>query len=149
DGDTAASGLRSFAARVLEPAIYPIRAPLAAAVLQTPDRIHVDEARRGPFTPVALGWRWGPVWSTAWFRVMGTVPESMRGRRVVLRFSTGTEALLWDDQTPAQGLDANRDAALLFDPARAGEPIDLMIEAACNHPLGAATTGLFWEPPEF
>lgn len=71
----------------------------------------------------------------------------MAGQRVCLRFSTGTEALIWRDDTPYHGLDINRDTAVLFPFARGGEPIELFIEAACNHVLGI-TDQLFWEPPE-
>lgn len=148
DVDTTASRLRALAA-ALEPAVYPVCVPLAAAVFQTPGRIPLSEARKAAFAPVEVGWRWGPVWSTAWFRVAGEVPRALAGRPVALRFSTGTEALVWKGDEPLHGLDRNRDTVLLPDAAQAGDPIELMVEAACNHPLGVATSGLFWEPPEF
>lgn len=144
-----ADRIKSIADGLVAPAIYTSVTALPASVHQTPDRIRLEEARRRPFVPIVPGFRWGPVWSTAWFRITGRVPTGMAGRTVVLRFDTGTEALLWMDGAPYQGFDRNRDAAILFEHAAGGEPIDLLVEAACNHPLGVATTGLFWEPPEF
>jgi len=149
DGQRAAKRIRELAQRAIGPAVYSAATPLQVSVHQCAERIGAEDARGRVFVPTEIGWRWGPVWSTAWFRVRGIVPAMMRGRRVVLRFDCGTEALLWDEGVPRQGFDRNRDAAGLLERAESGEPIDLLVEAACNHPLGVATTGLFWEPPEF
>ncbi len=145
-GQEAASRFKAFVEETLAAAVCRISEPLTAEVFQTPDRITVAEALRGAYRPVQVGWRWGPLWSSAWFRVKGRVPEAMAGKRVCLRFSSGTEALLWNDGVPHHGFDANRDTVLLHDPAAGGEAVDLLIEAACNHVLG--TTQLWWEPPE-
>lgn len=145
-GQEAASRFKGFVEETLAAAVCRISEPLTAEVFQTPDRITVAEALRGAYRPVQVGWRWGPLWSSAWFRVKGRVPEAMTGKRVCLRYSSGTEALLWKDGVPHHGFDANRDTVLLHDPAAGGEAVDLLIEAACNHVLG--TTQLWWEPPE-
>ncbi len=146
-GQIAAQRFKSFSHETLAAAVCPIAAPLSAEVFQTPDRISLSQAKQARYSPVHLGWHWGPAWSTAWFRIRGTVPASMAGQRVCLRFSTATEALLWRDDDPYHGFDINRETAVLFPKAKAGEPIDLYIEAACNHVLGI-TDQLFWEPPE-
>jgi alpha-mannosidase len=139
--ELAARRFSVFAAQVLEPAIYPRTAPLEAAVYQCPNPITHDEALRQTFQPVEIGWRWGPVWSTAWFRLRGRVPADMTGHPVMLRFSSGTEALLWRDGEPAHGFDPYHETAVLFNPAQGNEPIELYVEGACNRPLGAT---LFW-----
>jgi alpha-mannosidase len=163
--------LRQLAAAVRDGDVFPAGAPLEVRAWQTPDRLDVREAAAkasaGAFVPVPIGWRWGPAWSTAWFHVRGEVPAAWRGRRVVLRFDCGTEALLWartrnDDRgtgagrdrewVPRQGFDRNRDAAVLLERADGGEVVDMLIEAACNHPLGGGgrgIDGLFWETEEF
>jgi alpha-mannosidase len=146
-GQAAAARLKPFVEEVLAPRVCPISHPLTAEVFQTPDRITPAEASRGQYKPVQLGWHWGPVWSTAWFRVRGQVPREMAGGRVCLRFSTATEALLWRDGIPYHGFDVNRDTAVLFPKAIGSETVDLLVEAACNHVLGI-TDQLFWEPPE-
>jgi alpha-mannosidase len=139
---------------VVEPLVYPAAAPLEAhaavfadikATPPTP-----DEALKLAFQPVKPGWRWGPKWATAWFKVKGAVPKDFAGKRVVLRFSTATEGLVWRKDkagwSPVHGLDVNRDALRLFDKAKGGEHIDELIEAACNHPFGV--TGFEWDDPE-
>ncbi|MBN2447928.1 MAG: alpha-mannosidase, partial [Phycisphaerae bacterium] len=127
-----------FADQVLKSAVHARRSPLSTAVFQCADPIPYPQALSAEYKPVEVGWRWGPVWSTAWFRVTGQVPAEMRGQSVALRFSSGTEALLWADGTPQQGFDVNRDLAVLHESAAGGEPVELFIEAACNHPFGVA-----------
>ena len=146
DREYAAIRFESFAGEVLAPAVHPRRAPLEVAVFQTAGRPGLDEASRAAFTPVSPGFRWGPAWSTAWFRIRGEVPREMAGRPVALRFSSGTEALLWQGGEPRQGFDDNRDTCLLFPEAEGGEAIECFVEAACNMPLGIST--FWWDHPE-
>ena len=145
-----------FCASVLMPLTRPQWHPLQVSVAQMGDRVGHEEGwravqRRGK--RVEPGFRWGPVWSTAWFRVRGRVPASFRGERVLLRFSSGTEACLWRDGEPVAGFDPYHDTATLWparwsgrERARGGERVDLAIEAACNMPLGATT--FWWDQPE-
>lgn len=136
-----------FLREVLDPAVYPVSAPIAAAVWQSPERPPFAQARAASFAPVSIGFTWGPRWSTAWFKVSGQIPTSMAGRHVVLRFSTDTEALAWSSAgAPIQGFDANRDALTLAASAKGGEAVELYVEAACNHAFG--DRGLQWDPPE-
>ncbi|UCD74486.1 MAG: alpha-mannosidase [Phycisphaerales bacterium] len=136
----------TYAREVLRPAIYESPHRLSVAALQRTDPIPPAEAVGAEYVPVDVGWRWGPAWSTAWFHVTGSVPKSMAGRTVALRFSSGTEALLWEGGAPRRGFDRNRDSVILFEPAAGGETIDLHIEAACNHPFGI--TSFTWDTPE-
>ncbi len=141
----------AFCRDVIDPAIYSKPIPLDTAIFQSPEPIPFAEAVRAKFKPVAIGHTWGPRWSTAWFHIRGRVPRAMNGERVVLRFSTDTEALLWKptsrtNAVPLHGLDANRDAVTLFEQARGGEQVNLYVEAACNHLFG--DRGLQWDPPE-
>ncbi|MEK6701732.1 MAG: glycoside hydrolase family 38 C-terminal domain-containing protein, partial [Planctomycetota bacterium] len=148
---------------VIEPAVYPESEAIEAAVCVLADpRAEVMKPgvnRFDPstlaYTPVKPVWNWGPKWSTAWFRVRGNVPKSFAGRKVVLRFSSGTEGQIWTKVsggsgigfTPRQGLDVNRDAfALLEGSANGGEAVEVFVEAACNHPFGAG--GFEWDGSE-
>jgi alpha-mannosidase len=140
-----------FLRDVVSPAAYSHATPLEAAVWQTREPVAYADAARARYAPVRPGFTWGPRWSTAWFRLSGRVPEEMAGRTVVVRFSTDTEALLWMPGpkrrgVPHHGLDVNRDAVRLFEPARGGERVELHVEAACNHLFG--DRGLQWEGPE-
>lgn len=144
--DNAVLFFENFAREVLAPALFFGDIDLTVEVFQCPTPVSPQAAAAAAYQPTAVGFRWGPVWSTAWFHLTGQVPESMSGRTVVLRFSTGTEATLWRDGVPYHGLDANHEYARLFAPARGGETVDLHIEAACNRPWGVQ---LFpWESAE-
>lgn len=137
---------------VVGAAVYSGSVPLSVGAHQSVEPISFAEARAKEFRDVPMGWRWGPVWSTCWFRLRGSVPRGMVGRPSVLRFSSGTEALLWDvARGPVQGLDVNRDAAFVFGlegsgaagPTAAGD-VEYWIEAACNHPFGISC--FEWDP---
>jgi len=151
---------RVFVDQVLAPAVYAERVPLAVAAWQPSERVDLAAARAaalrgdhgdhdaedGAFAPVDLGWRFGPVWSSCWFRLRGHLPEKLAGREVALRFACGTEALLWRNGAPAHGFDVNRDLASLGVFGHGGTALDLFVEAHVNHPLGVAT--FWWDAPE-
>ena len=149
DLEYAALRFETFADEVLRPLATPIAEPLDITVAQFEDRpshaeiVALDESA---FTAVGTGWRWGPVWSTAWFRLRGQVAAPMRGQEIHLRFDAGTEALLWRDGAPHHGFDFNRDRSPLFASGEGDGPVDLLVEAACNLPLGVST--FWWDDPE-
>lgn len=140
---------------VIDPSVWSAKhaaRPLAAAAHLisdiAADPITAEQALAREFRPVSPGWRWGPKWSTAWFRVSGAVPAEWKGLPVALRFSTDTEGQIWSvtfgsqrsgHRTPIQGLDVNRDAYHLTPSAAGGEAFEALIEAACNHPFGASS----------
>ena len=148
----AAIRFENFHSEVLLPQAFPLRNALEVAVWQVPhsglesDHPTLAQAKRAKYRDTSVGLRWGPVWSTAWFRVRGKVPASMRGHTVALKFSCGTEATLWKDGVPFQGFDPYRDLAFLLQNARGNEKIDALIEGACNLPLGIST--FWWDHPE-
>src|SRR5262245_57905048 len=121
--ELAAQHFATFADQALRPAVYPVRGSLSAGVIRCTESISFAQAARAKYQPVDIGWRWGPVWSTAWFHITGTVPQEFAKKPVALRFSSGTEALLWDNGVPRHGLDVNhRDVLLLGqDESRGGE----------------------------
>lgn len=137
-----ANHLDSIRTRLIDPARFIGTSALRAGVHQSGDPIPYGAAIRAAYQPVETGRRWGPVWSNAWFRLSGQVPSEFAGKEVFLRFSSGTEAMLWRDGEPRHGFDTNHELAPLRQ-ARAGEPITVFVEAACNRPLGATT--FFWD----
>jgi alpha-mannosidase len=142
----AALRARTFAEQVLEPAAHPNPVPLFAEVWRGALGQHPAEvaAQCTGWEAVAPGWRWGPAWSVAWFRLRGQVPEA--AELPWLRFSSGTEALLWRGDQPWHGFDENRRWARLWPGAAQGGAVELLIEAHCNRPLGATT--FFFDHPE-
>ncbi len=145
-----------FCTSVLKPLAFPSTVPLAIETSAWPSRVSLDEATQGLRARpevASLGVRWGPLWSTRWFRLSGSIPAAWHGQRVVLRFSSGTEATLWRDGRPFAGFDPYHDLApvspaIWSDGARAvgGASVEMLIEAACNLPLGATT--FWWDQPE-
>ena len=137
----AALGLETFRDDILVPAAILAREPLSIEVAHLdpakPDlRLSAAEAARLRFRPVELGYRWGPVWSTAWFRLRGKVPASMRGKRVSLRFSSGTEATLWRDGVPFAGFDPYHDLVPIVAKARGSERVEFLgsrLQPAARH----------------
>lgn len=131
--------LKSLIDTRLSPRTWSLVAPLRALVAQHPARDDI-EARSLSYHPVETGWRWGPVWSIAWFRLTASLPTT--AQPLHLRFSSGTEATLWHNAAPVHGLDVNHTLI----PLDISSPnIELFIEAACNRPLGATT--FFWDDP--
>jgi alpha-mannosidase len=125
----------------LRPAVHGPAIPLEVAALHVHgEPIDVAEARRRTFTPFAIGDAWGAAWDTTWFRMRGTVPAEWAGEEVVARVGLGyagqtgfgAEALLWDGDAPVQGITPNHDEVCVARPARGGEAVDLLVEAAAN-----------------
>jgi len=139
--DLAARGFEVYARDVLAPRVYPLTERLEVEAWQPGRDRHptIGEAEAAEYVPVARGWRWGPKWSTCWFRLSGRVPESFAGREVHLRFSCATEATLWLEGEPKRGFDVNRAADRLLREAPPGWRVRAHVEAACNHPFGVVT----------
>ena len=146
DRDYAALRFLAFADELLAAGLFRRRVRLDVSIHQTEQRVALDQARRGVFGPVAPGLRWGPAWSTAWFRIRGVRPEPASGATWALRFQSGTEALLWWRGAPCQGFDANRELCRLPPDLEPGEAFECYVEAACNMPLGIST--FWWDDPE-
>jgi alpha-mannosidase len=120
---------------VVRPSIYTDRQALAVEVYQCVNPISYADAVRQSYRPVDIGFIWGPIWSTAWFRLSGQVPEDL-GKEFRLLFDTRTEALCWWDGVPYQGVELHRQDIKLPPTVVAGSELKVYIEAACNHMLG-------------
>ncbi len=92
--EAAARRFAVFGQSVLEPLVYSRAVPLEVAAFQCSEPIPYATAVQQTYISVPLGWSWGPVWSTAWFRLRGRIPAEFAGKPVALRFSCGTEASL-------------------------------------------------------
>ncbi|MDX6592647.1 MAG: alpha-mannosidase [Gaiellales bacterium] len=116
------------------------REPDRLVVAGPVDRIPLDEAEGLTYRDAELGECFGPLFATYWFTFEATVPEEWAGERVDLIWITHSEGTLWVDGRSVQGLNTSptgwRPDALLLDPARGGERIDLRIELACNGKFG-------------
>src|SRR6202011_5697012 len=99
------------------------------------------------FRPFRAGEPWGHPWSTTWFHITGSVPESWHGKKVVAVFDLGfdgptgftCEALAWKDGRPWRGVDPNHRRLPISEPE-----FDFYLEAAAN--VTATQSGV--EPAE-
>ncbi len=133
----------------LAEAIYPDRASVKMLEVAGPvDRISFDDATTCKYRPSKLGEPLGPAFATFWFRVELEVPASWRGHRVDFAWCSNSEALLWMDGCPVQGFNPGRNTAKLINSAVGRENLELFVEVACNHLLGAdGVPGLPWPAP--
>lgn len=115
--------------------VYPETQPCELAISPAVDRIAWDDAQGLDYRPVELGARLGPLWATFWVRGTATVPEQWAGRRVDLLWDSGSEAMLWLDGRPSQGLNPHHRDAVLADRAEPGE-LRFEVEIACNGLFG-------------
>jgi alpha-mannosidase len=117
--------------------VYPEKcAPDELLVSEQVDRLSYEEAQSLSYRAAVLGERFGPLWATYWFRASATVPEAWRGSRVDLLWDSDSEATLWLDGRPAQGLNRHHHDAPLVDQAKGGEALSFEIELACNGLFG-------------
>jgi alpha-mannosidase len=142
----------------LRPAVHgPCQALDVSALHVHGEPIGVAQARAGTFVPFAVGDAWGAAWDTTWFRMRGVVPAEWAGEEVVGRIGLGyagqtgfgAEALLWRGDEPVQGISPDHDEVVAARPARGGEDVDLLIEAAANPHIDqrAATWPLLMPDP--
>jgi alpha-mannosidase len=128
--------LAKESARLLE-GIWPETAPMSELLVSPPvDRIAREEAQGLEYRPAELGDRFGPLWATYWFRAAATVPEAWAGDRVDLLWFSDSEATLWRDGLPVQGLNKEHRDAVLVPAADGGEALAFEVELACNGLFG-------------
>jgi len=130
--------------------LYPERQPVRLNVFHAPGRISYAEALQGSYESVQVGEQFGPVWSTHWVRVDIAIPVEWAGREVHFLWDSHSEACIWQNGQPQQGLTGSsnswdsaavRKEYILSRSAAGGEAIQLYVEVACN--------GLFGAPPPF
>ncbi|MFF2778490.1 alpha-mannosidase [Streptomyces sp. NPDC058052] len=134
-------------ARVLDqrvrPAVHALTVPLDLAIWNVPgEPVPVAEGLAAPYEPVTLGHRWGPAWTTSWFRISGRVPEEWAGRRVEAVVDIGfnhtgagfsSEGLVHRaDGTVVKALNPRNAYIPVADPAVGGEEFTYYVEAAAN-----------------
>ncbi|TJZ49498.1 alpha-mannosidase [Streptomyces piniterrae] len=127
----------------IRPAQYAARVPLRLSVWHVAgEPVPVREALRATYEPFAAGDAWGPPWSTSWFRLAGEVPPEWAGRRVEAVIDPGfsgdgpgfqAEGLVHDaDGVPLKGIHPRNRHIPVGSPARGGEEVRLLLEAAAN-----------------
>lgn len=139
--------IQAFSASLRE-LLYPQRRPIQVSAHAAPDRITFAEALAGDYRPIEIGHRFGPAWSTHWCRAEIAIPAEWAGHEVHLLWDSSSEACIWQDGEPMQGLTGSssgwaaepsqplRNEYLLARHAQGGEQMTLYIEVACNGLFG-------------
>jgi alpha-mannosidase len=129
--------------------IYTDGIPLAIAAFQEKgDPAFPARIPETGFEPFQVGQKWGPAWSTVWFRFSGTVPAEWSGRTVSALVRLGyfagegftAEGLVWQHGRPSRAINVNRADIPIAAPAQGGEQAAFLIEAAANPNIRA------WSP---
>lgn len=67
----------------IRPAAHARTVPVEIAIWSVQgEPVPVADGLAAPYEPVTLGHRWGPPWSTSWFRISGRVPQEWAGLSV-------------------------------------------------------------------
>ncbi len=128
-------------AAALATRFYPQRAPVTLATYAACGRISWDAAMLGAYRPAQVGEKFGPLWSTHWFRVNLEIPHEWQGQEVHLLWDMAGESCLWQEGVPLQGLTGSfnswsvepiRTEFCVAQRATGGETAEYYIEAACN-----------------
>lgn len=131
--------------------LYIETVPVKISTYVAPSRISFNEAMRGDYRLCEIGEHFGPLWSTHWFKIEIQIPENWRGQEVHFRWDSSSEACIWQDDIPLQGLTGKaltgegdggdrrkpiRTTYRLTKSADGGENITLYVEAAINGLFG-------------
>lgn len=135
--------IRAVLDRYLTQAPYGASLPLAAQAHHVyGEPISFKEALAATFEPFPPGAQWGAAWDTTWFRFEQTIPGEWQGKLIVAVIDFGyhghpgfgAEGLVYFENQPIQGINPKHNEILLTRSARAGEPIEFLVEAAANPP---------------
>ncbi len=132
--------VRETLARDLVVATEPLR--VSVSLQQHRNRQEAEKAR---FKQIERGFAWGPVWSTAWFRVQGRVPN-WEGLEVFACLDVGGERTVWGEDAPLQGVDSKHRLFPVARRARGGENVDLFVQAYGTNP-NVSVHGKPTDPP--
>ncbi len=134
--------VRQVARRVAGLVHADARAPNRLRIAGPVERIAAADAAALDYRDAEPGMALGPLWATWWLAVDGRVPAEWEGEQVDLLLVTNSEATLWLDGEPVQGLVSGgayvRPDAMLVSRAVAGQEPRARVEIACNGLFGWA-----------
>ncbi|CAH1250253.1 MAN2C1 [Branchiostoma lanceolatum] len=123
--------------------LYPHKAPVTSLHHHcTADRIRYDQAVSMEFKPTQVGHSFGKTWSTHWFKVELDISKDWEGSEVRFIWDSGSEAMVWQDGEPIQGLAGDtysRTDFILTKKLDKAQPyhVTLYVEMAANGMFGA------------
>ncbi|NLD26533.1 MAG: alpha-mannosidase [Acholeplasmataceae bacterium] len=125
-------------------------------VSKSKEPINPDQKEKLTYRPIRPGQIWAGVFGCAWFKINAIVPESTRGKHVVLHIDIGGEGLVYDGMEPVQAItgvvfsidkfqaSVGKSIVEIKDCAEGGEEVNLYLEAGYNgHSLLPTGCGIF------
>ncbi|HPF87246.1 MAG TPA: alpha-mannosidase, partial [Candidatus Limiplasma sp.] len=113
---------------------------------ETTELLTVKQAKAHPKTPYPTGTPWGGPWAYGWFAARLTLPQAVQGKRVVLLAGVGSEMTVYCNGQAAGSIDKEHHEVTVTACAKAGEPMDLLIECYAGH--GARLEAIGPCPPD-
>jgi len=114
----------------------------ALSMCTTMDHLTLEQALALPFSPAPVGTKWGKKWEYAWFRTSVTVPDALKGKRVVFTLGAGEEMLVWVNGQEAGAIDKQHKFITLTRCARGGESFEILAECYAGHGLRNEGAGI-------
>ncbi len=129
--------INAFSNRMREN-LYTSSTPIEMSAFAAPDRITYTEAIQGKYTPIVVGHKFAPNWSTHWVKVQFKIPVNLKKEEVHLRWHTRSEGCVWKDGEPIQAFspDHRQSFALPTEVITKGKG-EYYIEVAVNNLFGA------------
>ncbi|KIW07803.1 uncharacterized protein PV09_01725 [Verruconis gallopava] len=110
-----------------------------------------EDATSHEFAEAHVGQSFGPSWSTHWFKIDLTIPDSLvKKEHLEFHWDTGAEGLIWTENgevVHALTGGGERTEWILPDAWRDGKSHTFYIEMACNHMFGNANGDTIQPPP--
>ena len=130
------------ALRRIEAWLHPESAPISVEAWAVGgEPVPFEQARQAEYEPAGVGYNWGPLWDTTWFRIRGEVPAAWAGREVVVLFHINgddqregfsAEGLIYENGQPVRAINRNRFEIEVAKCASGGEKFEYYVEAAAN-----------------
>jgi alpha-mannosidase len=132
----------------LKDSFYPEIIPMKSEFSWSSEPVPFKKAKELDYEPIATETKWGSTFDCAWFHFTGQVPEHWKGREVVALIDVGGEGCIFDEHgSPVKGLTNKKlgwtlepsvikKRFYLYEKAKGGEKVDLMVEAGANNLLG-------------
>jgi len=122
--------------------------PFSVEYFMSPQPVPYEEALGRQYQPILEGENWGQAWDSAWFRLVGEIPDAWKGKAVVAQLDFSGEGLVFGPEGRIlQGIsngsvfkhDFNRDLVRLHDTSPGREDVVLRVEATASSLFGVFT----------
>lgn len=124
----------SWLALQLVPLLERGRVPMSIQYCPVEHFTEREALDQGPWSPVEEGFEWGPAYKTAWFRLEGEIPSDWAGGEVFVLPEVGGERTLWENNSPARGVDWSHKYLRIADQAKGGEKLSLTFQSHAGAP---------------